>query len=119
MPTKRPSAFNKALQESPQQDNKVVTQQNSIASKTVVQQDSVDSKTVAQQDNEVVKATAQQSNKTTKKQNKVMLYLTDEQVNRVEDYAYKHRKRTGKRTNLNDIVRHLIDSSSDHSFDDL
>jgi hypothetical protein len=44
-----------------------------------------------------------------KKDTKVSFYLTAEQEQKLDDLAYEHKKRTGKRINRNDIVRHLID----------
>ncbi len=44
-----------------------------------------------------------------KKDTKVSFYLTAEQEQKLDDLAYEHKKRTGKRINRNDIVRHFID----------
>jgi len=49
---------------------------------------------------------------TVKKEVKVSFYLTSEQEQKLDDLAYEHKKRTGKRINRNDIVRHLIDHCS-------
>lgn len=100
---KRVSAFNRALQEAQQVESPTVETQQNV--KTVSQQSSI--------------TIPQQASKTVKKQEKVMLYLTPNQLNKLEDFAYEHRKRTGKRTNLNDIMRHLIDKSTSESFADL
>ncbi len=49
---------------------------------------------------------------TVKKEVKVSFYLTPEQEQKLDDLAYEHKKRTGKRINRNDIVRHLVDYCS-------
>jgi hypothetical protein len=49
---------------------------------------------------------------TVKKEVKVSFYLTPEEEQKLDDLAYEHKKRTGKRINRNDIVRHLIDNCS-------
>jgi hypothetical protein len=49
---------------------------------------------------------------TVKKEVKVSFYLTPEEEQKLDDLAYEHKKRTGKRINRNDIVRHLVDNCS-------
>ncbi len=46
---------------------------------------------------------------TVKKEAKTSFYLTPQQVEKLDDLAYEHKKKTGKRINRNDIVRYLID----------
>jgi hypothetical protein len=38
------------------------------------------------------------------------IYLTSEQLRKLDDLAYTYNGRTGKRINRNDIVRHLVDT---------
>jgi hypothetical protein len=38
------------------------------------------------------------------------IYLTPKQLDKLDDLAYLYNKRTGKRINRNDIVRHLVDA---------
>jgi len=47
-----------------------------------------------------------------KKEEKISFYLTIEQADKLDDLAYEHKKRTGRRINRNDIVRYLIDQCS-------
>jgi hypothetical protein len=49
---------------------------------------------------------------TGKKDHKTSFYLTREQIDKLDDLAYEHKKRTGQRINRNDIVRHLINRCS-------
>lgn len=74
------------------------------------------SDTASLQQSETVK---QSSRTTTKKQEKISFYLTIEQAEKLDDLAYEHKKRTGKRINRNDIVRYLIDACSIGDLKDL
>lgn len=67
------------------------------------------SNTASQQQSETVKRS---SHTTMKKQEKISFYLTTEQAEKLDDLAYEHKKRTGRRTNRNEIVRYLIDACS-------
>ena len=49
---------------------------------------------------------------TVKKEVKVSFYLTPEQEQKLDDLTYEHKRRTGKRINRNDIIRHLLDHCS-------
>ncbi|HEY4032445.1 MAG TPA: hypothetical protein VGL94_00595 [Ktedonobacteraceae bacterium] len=44
-----------------------------------------------------------------KKEAKTSIYFTPEEVDKLDDLAYEHKKRTGKRINRNAIVRYLVD----------
>jgi hypothetical protein len=57
--------------------------------------------------------------KPSKKEIKVSFYLTPEQAEKLDDLAYEHKKRTGKRINRNDIVRHFIDHCSIEDLHDI
>ncbi len=93
----------------------------------------LDSSTVAQQGSEAVKplngetgklsyretaerphsnTVTQSHGRTVKKERKISFYLTPEQESKLDDLAYEYLKRTGKRINRNDIVRHLVDQCS-------
>lgn len=50
---------------------------------------------------------------------KTSFYLTAEQSGKLDDLAYSHSKRTGKRINRNDIVRYLIDLADSASLSGL
>lgn len=64
--------------------------------------------------------TAKQSNHATaKKQEKISFYLTTEQAEKLDDLAYEHKKRTGRRINRNDIVRYLIEACSIENLENL
>lgn len=130
---KRKSAFFSATQEAQKQEQEDTVKPSS--SDTVTQKDS---ETVSQPQGDTVlpsssvtelplssdtvvpsqseTAIQQQSRKvkplnstTVKKEVKVSFYLTPEQEQKLDDLAYEHKKRTGKRINRNDIVRHLVD----------
>jgi hypothetical protein len=77
-----------------------------LSSDTVVPSQS---ETVIQQQSRKVKTL---NSTTVKKEVKVSFYLTPEQEQKLDDLAYEHKKRTGKRINRNDIVRHLVDHCS-------
>jgi len=134
---KRKSAFFSATQEAQKQ----AEQENAVKpshSENVIQ---IDSKTVSESQGDTLPpsssvtvvplssdtvetsqsetVTEQQSRKmkplnstTVKKEVKVSFYLTPEEEQKLDDLAYEHKKRTGKRINRNDIVRHLIDHCS-------
>ena len=136
-PAKRKSAFFSATQEAQKQtelentvkpsSSETVTQINSekvsqsqrdtvepsnsvtavpLSSDTVVPSQS---ETAIQQQSRKVKPL---NSTTVKKEVKVSFYLTPEQEQKLDDLAYEHKKRTGKRINRNDIVRHLVDNCS-------
>lgn len=56
----------------------------------------------AQQDKEL-------PDKNSGKRQKISFYLSIEQVNKLDDLIYEHRKIKGIRLNRNDVIRHLID----------
>jgi hypothetical protein len=91
MPEKRKSAFLRATQEA--------------QALTPTVSPSV-SNTVTPSNSETVE---QHERPTAKKDEKITFYLTSSQANKLDDLAYEHKKRTGRRINRNDIVRHLID----------
>lgn len=41
---------------------------------------------------------------------KVTFYLTEAQVDKLDELVFKYKKRRGKRINRNDIIRHLIEN---------
>ena len=51
----------------------------------------------------------QQNGRNTQGREKVTIYLTTEQVSKLDDLAYQYGKRVKKRLNRNDIVRMLIE----------
>lgn len=127
---RRVSAFTTAMRE--QQKPAEAPKSNNDASSSSenveqLQSDTVtpsNLKTVELSNGETVKhlnsGTAQQRSSTTvKKDEKVSFYLTAVQANKLEDLAYEHRKRTGRRINRNDIVRHLIDLCDSTSLEGL
>jgi hypothetical protein len=112
-PAKRKSAFFSATQEAQKQ----AEQENTVKPSSSVTGLPLSSDTVAPSQSETV--TLQQSKEvtplnstTTKKESKTSIYFTPEEVNKLDDLAYEHKKRTGKRINRNDIVRHLVDHCS-------
>ena len=119
MAPKRKSAFFSATQEA----QKVAEQENTvkpsdsetavpISSETLPPSNSITvepSKPVEQPHSKGVKPLQSTS---AKKEMKVSFYLTPEQAEKLDDLAYEHKKRTGKRINRNGIVRHLIDHCS-------
>lgn len=135
-PAKRKSAFFSATQEAqkaPKQENAEVPRDHENASQ--VQSDTLppsSSKTASLPNSETVKQlrsdtaslqqseTVKQSSRTTiKKQEKISFYLTTEQAEKLDDLAYEHKKRTGRRTNRNEIVRYLIDACRIENLEDL
>lgn len=123
MAPKRKSAFFSATQEA----QKVAEQENTVKpsnSETVLD---THRETVLQPSNDVVKTFEHETSvlqerkpvKTVKKEMKVSFYLTPEQAEKLDDLAYEQKKRTGKRINRNDIVRHLIDHCSIENLQDI
>lgn len=109
MAGKRKSAFSAALREAQQQSSETVEQQHSETVKPS------NGETASMQYGETVEQlhsnTVIQSHRETAKgnrYNKISVYITPEQERKLDDLAYEHGKRTGKRLNRNDIVRFLI-----------
>lgn len=114
---KRQSAFFKATQEAQTQPHSETVEQDKgetvvpLHSSPVSQEGSatvaqVHSSTDRQPHNE---ADIPLSGGTARKDKKTSFYLTSEQIDKLDDLAYEHKKRTGQRINRNDIVRFLID----------
>jgi hypothetical protein len=107
MAAKRKNAYFRATQEA--QHSEAVTQP--------------DSQTVAPSHGKAEKhedrETVVPEQKTEVGKEKISFYLAPGQTDKLDDLAYKHKKRTGKRINRNDIVRHLIDQCTLESLDGL
>lgn len=113
---KRQSAFNRALQEAQQRET--VTPSNG---ETVKRQDSETatlekSDTAKQPNGEAValeesRTVIRLHSETVKGLEKTSFYITEAQIDKLDDLAHAYKKRTGKRINRNDIVRALIDQA--------
>ena len=101
MATKRTSAYLKATQEAQQKQPTVSPESSSTV--TPLQRDTA----------------LPHSRKIDKKEEKVTFYLTSGQADKLDDLAYDHKKRTGKRINRNDIVRYLIDQCTAESLNNI
>lgn len=97
MATKRTSAYLKATQEAQQKQPTVLPENSSTVEP--LQRDTA----------------LPHNSKAAKKEEKVTFYLTSGQADKLDDLAYDHKKRTGKRINRNDIVRYLIDQCTTES----
>ncbi len=115
MATKRKSAYLQATQEAQQSQQTVTPESGSTVkpfqSDTGTQQNS---NTVEpfQSDTALTlqgNTALPRSSRLEKKEEKVTFYLTSGQADKLDDLAYEHKKRTGKRINRNNIVRYLID----------
>lgn len=51
------------------------------------------------------------------KSEKISFYLTPDEARKLNDLEYEQRKRTGRRVNRNDLIRHLIDTCTSESFE--
>lgn len=51
------------------------------------------------------------------KSEKISFYLTPDEAQKLNDLEYEQRKRTGRRVNRNDLIRHLIDTCTSESFE--
>lgn len=141
MPEKRKSAFMRATQEA----QKVIPQSSETVKlldrervEEPKKQDAFQSSemskvsTAMQQDGEVVKqldrvdnmqfhgeAVKEQSSETVKKSEKISFYLTPDEARKLNDLEYEQRNRTGRRVNRNDLIRHLIDTCTSDSFEEM
>ena len=116
MAAKRKSAFSAAMKEAQQQHSDAeipyygeTVQPSESDTETLQYRETVErlySNTVTRQDGKA----SEEFEKTT-------FYLTAEQVEKLDDLAHDHKKRTGQRINRNDIVRHLIDQATLDSLD--
>ncbi len=108
-PAKRKSAFFSATQEVQQK----VESENTVKTLDGGKVSESQSENVSPLHSETVQSPQPQIEpqlpRKVKKDTKVSFYLTAEQEQKLDDLAYEHKKRTGKRINRNDIVRHLID----------
>lgn len=104
-PAKRKSAFFSATQEVQQK----VEPENTVRPLGSDNVKTIQSENVSPPHSETVPQMEPQKQGKAKKDTKVSFYLTAEQEQKLDDLAYEHKKRTGKRINRNDIVRHLID----------
>ncbi len=104
-PAKRKSAFFSATQEVQQK----VESENTVKPSGSENVSAPQSESVSPLHSETVQSPPPQKQEKVKKDTKVSFYLTAEQEQKLDDLAYEHKKRTGKRINRNDIVRHLID----------
>jgi len=135
MAQKRRSAFMRATQEA-QQGSETVKPLNREEVEESKKQDAFSSAiesngaTATQQKGEVVRqldsedntpfhglTVKEQDSDAVKKSEKISFYLTPDEARKLNDLEYEQRKRTGRRVNRNDLIRHLVDTCTSESFE--
>jgi hypothetical protein len=96
---KRQSAFNKALQEAQKKEPEAQLDSETVSLSNCETGKQSSDDTVVQSTRETVKSGLE----------KTSFYISHKQLDKLDDMAHEYKKRTGKRINRNDIVRHLID----------